>query len=148
MAQETLVEKDARSLKPEPLHRGCTSSESELEIYLADLENQADNLRLLLGSVEAALAQKREHQEPSATTHAWLVALRERTALVERDTEEPFRARRQLVRLLVQSITVGQRHEEGRIEVRITYRFGPPSPPPAEAGGMLSVAGLKNGSRS
>ena len=33
--------------------------------------------------------------------------------------------------------------------VRITYPFGPPSPPPAEAaGGESSVVGLKNGSRS
>src|SRR3712207_6155435 len=124
-------------------------SETELEIYLADLKNQTDNLRLLLGSVEADLSQEREHQELSATTHAWLVSLRERIAEVEEDTEEAFRARRQLVKLLVQSITVGKRHEDGSIEVRITYRFGPPSPPPAEYGdGELSVAGLKNGSRS
>ena len=37
----------------------------------------------------------------------------------------------------------------GGVEARITYRFVPPSPPPAEAaGGELSVAGLKNGSWS
>ena len=55
----------------------------------------------------------------------------------------------QIVKLLVQSITVGKKREDGRIEVRITYRFGPPSAPPGEAGGgELSVAGLKNGSRS
>ncbi len=76
------------------------------------------------------------------------MALRERIAEVEEDTEEAFRARRQLVKLLVQSITVGKRHEDG-VEVRITYRFGPPSPPPAEAaGGESSVVGLRNGSRS
>jgi site-specific DNA recombinase len=123
-------------------------SESELEIYLTDLKNQTDNLRLLLGSVEASLSQAREHQELSATTHAWLVSLRERIAEVEEDTEEAFRARRQLVKLLVQSITVGKRREDGSIEVRITYRFGPPSSPPAEAGGELSISSLKNGSRS
>jgi hypothetical protein len=77
------------------------------------------------------------------------VALRERPAEVEEDTEEAYRARRHLVKLLVQSITVGKKHEDGGIEVRITYRFGPPSPPPADAGGEdSSVAGLKNGSRS
>jgi hypothetical protein len=123
-------------------------SESELEMHLADLKNQTDNLRLLLGSVEADLSQEREHQELSATTHAWLVTLRERISDVEEDTEEAFRARRQLVKLLVQSITVGKRHEDGSIEVQITYRFGPPSPPPAEAGGQLSISSLKNGSRS
>ena len=77
------------------------------------------------------------------------MALRERIAEVEEDTEEAYRARRQLVKLLVQSITVGKKHEDGGIEARITYRFGPPSPPPADAGGEdSSVAGLKNGSRS
>ena len=77
------------------------------------------------------------------------MALRERIAEVEEDTEEAYRARRHLVKLLVQSITIGKKHEDGGIEVRITYRFGPPSPPPADAGGEdSSVAGLKNGSRS
>ena len=76
------------------------------------------------------------------------MALRERIAEVE-DTEEAFRARRQLVKLLAQSITVGKRYEEdGGVEVRITYRFGPPSPPPAESRGALSIPSLKNGSRS
>jgi hypothetical protein len=76
------------------------------------------------------------------------VALRERIAEFEKDTEEAFLARRQPVKLLVQSITVEKKHEDGGIEVRVTYRFGPPSPPPAEAGGELSAVGLKNGSRS
>jgi hypothetical protein len=83
-------------------------------------------LRLLLGSVEAELSQKRAHQGLTETAHAWLVVLRERIAEVEEDTEEAFRERRQLVKLLVQSITVGKKHEDGGIEVRITYRFGPP----------------------
>jgi hypothetical protein len=74
------------------------------------------------------------------------VALRKRIAEVEEDIEEAFRATRPLVKLLVQSITVGKKHEDGSIEVDITYRFGPPSPPPAEAGGEeVSIAGLKNG---
>ncbi len=86
-------------------------------------------------------------QAPAAA-HAWLLTLRGRIAEVEEDAEEAFRARRQLVKLLVQSITVGKTHEDGGIEVRITYRFGPPSPPSAEAGGESFVTGLKNGSRS
>ncbi len=44
------------------------------------------------------------------------MALRERIVEVEEDTEEAFRARRQLVKLLVQSITVGKKHEDGGIE--------------------------------
>jgi septal ring factor EnvC (AmiA/AmiB activator) len=124
-------------------------SEAELETHLLDLKNQTENLRLLLGSVEAELSQKRAHQELTEAAHAWLLTLRERIAEVEEDTEEAFRARRQLVKLLVQSITVGEKREDGSIEVRITYRFGPPPPPPAEAGGEeVSVADFKNGSRS
>jgi hypothetical protein len=125
-------------------------SEAELGTYILDLKNQTENLRLLLGSVEAELSQKWEQTELTETAHAWLLALQERLAEVEEDNEVAFRARRQLVKLLVQSITVGKKDEDGGIEVRITYRFGPPSPPPAEAAGgeELVVAGFRNGSRS
>jgi hypothetical protein len=44
---------------------------------------------------------------------------------VEEDTEEAFEKRRQLVKLLVAGITAG-RDEDGQLDVRITYRFGPP----------------------
>ena len=98
--------------------------------------------------MEAELSQKRTQQELTKAAHTWLVALRERIAEVEKDTEEAFRVRRQLVKLLVQSITVGKKREEGGTEVRITYRFGPSSPPPADAGDELFMAGVKNGSRS
>jgi site-specific DNA recombinase len=101
-------------------------SESELELYLADLKNQTDNLRLLLESVEADLSHKHERRELAETTHAWLVTLRQRLAEVEEDTEEAFRARRQLVKLLVTGISAGKRREDGSTEVRITYRFDPP----------------------
>ncbi len=99
-------------------------SESELEVYLADLKNQTDNLRLLIESLEADLSQKREQTELAETTAAWLITLRERIAEVEEDTEEAFRKRRQLVKLLVEGITAGKK--EGRSEVWITYRFDPP----------------------
>ena len=49
------------------------------------------------------------------------------------------------MKLLVQSITIGKRRDDGTIEVRITYRFGPSSPPLTEAGGESVVPGLKNG---
>ena len=128
--------------------QGHIASEAGLETHLLDLKNQTENLRLLLGSVEAELSQKRANQGLTEAAHAWLVALRERTAEVEEDNEKAFRARRQLVKLLVQSISAGKKHEDGGIEVWITYRFGPPSPPPAEAGGEAFVSGFKNGSRS
>lgn len=52
--------------------------------------------------------------------------MRERVAEVEADTEEARATRRELVRLLVQTVEV-DRTEEGRTRVRITYRFGPPA---------------------
>jgi site-specific DNA recombinase len=99
-------------------------SESELEVYLADLKNQTDNLRLLIESLEADLSQRREQIELAETTHAWLAMLRERITEVEEDTEEAFRIRKTLVRLLVKGIMANKK--EGRTEVRITYRFDPP----------------------
>ena len=81
-------------------------------------------MRLLIESIEASLSQKREQAELAETTHAWLITLKERIAEVEEDTQEAFRKRRQLVKLLVEGITAGKK--EGRSEVRITYRFDPP----------------------
>jgi hypothetical protein len=92
----------------------------------ADLKNQTDNLRLLIESVVADLAQRREDTELAETMHTWLVTLRERMAEVEEDTPEAFRKRRQLVRLLVKGITVGEKREDGHTEIRVTYRFDPP----------------------
>ena len=117
-------------------------SEAELETYLADLKNQTDNLRLLIASVETELSQKREHTELAQTTHAWLATLRERINEVEEDTQEAFRVRRQLVRLLVEIVTVGEKREDANTEVRITYRFDPPdrwdNDEDSVAGGVLN----------
>ena len=117
-------------------------SESELEVYLADLKNQTDNLRLLIESLEADLSQKRKQTELAETTAAWLITLRERIAEVEEDTEEAFRRRRQLVKLLVEGITAGKK--EGRTEVRITYRFDPPGE--AQDGEAAFLSGVQNSS--
>lgn len=46
-------------------------SEEELDVYIADLKNQTDNLRLLLRSVDADLAHRRERMELTETTRAW-----------------------------------------------------------------------------
>jgi hypothetical protein len=128
-------------------------SEEELNVYLADLKNQTANIRLLLEPVEAERSQKREQTELAHTTEVWLQTLRERLEEVEGDTSEAFRERRQLVKLLVQSISAGKRPDDGRAEIQITYRFGPQ---PGEgysdgsAGGEdeSSVVPCKNGSRS
>ena len=87
--------------------------------------------------------------ELTETTRAWLAALKQCVAEVEEDTEDAFRVRRQLVRLLVAGITARRRHEDGGTEVRITYRFGPPP----DQGGVQeeegsSVGSLMNGNLS
>src|SRR5215217_87075 len=102
--------------------------DSELATYLEDLKYQTQNLRLLLESVEAEIAGKKEQQHLAETTASWLAALRERVAEVEADTEEALATRWELVRLLVEAVEV-DRTEEGRTRVRITYRFGPPASP-------------------
>ena len=99
-------------------------TEGELDGYLAALRIQLDNLRLLLQSVEDDLAAKHEETRIAASTEAWLATLRERVSEVEGDSREAFGQRRQLVRLLVQTITAG-RAEAGNTRVEVTYRFGP-----------------------
>lgn len=47
---------------------------------MADLEDQLDNLRLLLASIEGELSQKREQAEIADSTEAWLHALQGRVA--------------------------------------------------------------------
>jgi hypothetical protein len=101
-------------------------SEEDLDLYLRDLANQIDNLRLLLESVEEILAAREQDRLAAKSTEAWLMTLRERIAEVEEVTEEAFGKRRQLVKLLVQRIDA-DRDEDGSTQVRITYRFGPPS---------------------
>ena len=102
-------------------------TEAELDAYLADLRTQTDNLTLLLESVEADLARKHQETELAASTEAWLFSLRERIHEVEGDSEEAFRARRQLVRLLVEGIVMEDRRKDEGPSVRITYRFEEPS---------------------
>ena len=115
---------------------------------MADLKNQTDNLRLLLASVEAELSQRQERTALSDTTHAWLLSLRKRLEEVEEDTPEAFSERKRLVGLLVESISLGKRQEDGRAEAQITYRFGPPPDSEAESASDSSVSGFKKGSRS
>jgi Recombinase zinc beta ribbon domain len=126
-------------------------SEEELDAYLAELKKQIDNLRVLLASVEAELSERQERKSLTDTTQAWLLSLGRRLEEVEEDTPEGFEKRKQLVGLLVAEVTVGKKPEDGRTEVRITYRFGPP-PASGSAGspsqGGLFVPDVKNGSRS
>ena len=107
---------------------------------MADLKNQTDNLRLLPTSVEAELSERHKRTAPKDTTHAWLLSLRGRLAEIEEDTPEAaFGKRKQLVGLLVGSISLGKRQEDGRAETRITY---PVSDHPQTQKQSLSRTGL------
>lgn len=99
--------------------------EDELEVFITDLKNQTENLKLLISSVEGDLAQKDENRLVAANTGAWLVSLRSNLVAVEEDTEDAFESRRELTKLLVEKIVMA-RDQEGRPKVEITYRFGPP----------------------
>jgi site-specific DNA recombinase len=120
-----LAAKQAEKDRYVRLYAGGRISEEELDVYLLDLKHQADNLRLLIGSVEADLSRSAQDRLAAKSTEAWLLTLRERVEEVEGESEEAFSRRRELVKLLVERIDVG-RNEEGRPKVEITYRFGPP----------------------
>jgi hypothetical protein len=123
-------------------------SEEELDAYLAELKKQIDNLRVLLAAVKAELSERQERKSLTDTTHAWLLSLGRRLAEVEEDTPEGFEKRKQLVGLLVESISLGRNEQEGgRAEIQITYRFGPPPDSASQSDG-LSMPHFKNGNRS
>ena len=67
--------------------------DDELETYLRDVNLRAENLRLLLDSVEADLSEKGEQRQLAETTAAWLAALRKRVAEVEADTDGAYATR-------------------------------------------------------
>jgi hypothetical protein len=80
------------------------------------------------------------------TTQAWLLSLGRRLAGVEEDTPEGFEKRKRLVGMLVESVSLGRSQQDGRTEVRITYRFGPPDS--ASEPNALFVPHFKNGRES
>jgi hypothetical protein len=123
-------------------------SEEELDAYLAELKKHIDNLRVLLASIEVELSERRERTALTDTTHAWLLSLMKRLDEVEENTSEGFGKRKQLVGLLVESISLGKSQQERRAEVQITYRFGPPPASDTESEEDLSMPVVKNGSRS
>ena len=102
----------------------------------------------MLASIEAELSERQERTALTDTKHAWLLSLRRRLAEVEEDTPEAFGKRKQLVRLLIESISLGKRQQDGRAETQITYRFEPPPASDAESIEDSSMSVLKKGSLS
>jgi hypothetical protein len=121
-----LAEKSGEKDRYVKLYARGSLSEEELDLYLTDLKNATDNLKLLLETAEAELTERRGRIETAEGVAAWLLALRERLAEVEEDTEEAYRVRHRLVRLLVARIEAG-RDLDAKVNIRITYRFGPPA---------------------
>lgn len=70
--------------------------EEELEVYMTDLRNQVENLKVLLASVETELAAKQENKMVAQSAEVWLMTLRKNLARVEVGTEEAFGTRREL----------------------------------------------------
>lgn len=65
-----LAAKQAKKDRYVRLYAQGRISESELEVYLTNLKNQTDNLRLLIETLEVDLSQRREQTELAETTHA------------------------------------------------------------------------------
>jgi hypothetical protein len=122
--EKQLASKQAERDRAMQLYMRGLISEEEAEVLLADLKNQVANLELLIESVEADLTKDEERKLVAMNTEAWLMALRKNLAEVERDTEDAYLHRRELMKLLVERITAG-RDEDGRVKMDITYRFGP-----------------------
>jgi DNA invertase Pin-like site-specific DNA recombinase len=111
-------------------------SEPELDSYLAGLGIEAESIQLLLEDVRSELAAKEHDRQAAQSAQAWLLALRDRVEEVEEDTPEAYQKRRQLTKLLVSGITAGW-DADGRLDVRITYRFGPPET--ADSGELFAI---------
>ncbi len=95
---------------------------------------------MLLEDARSELAAKEHDRLAARNARAWLLTLRDRVEEVEEDTPEAYRKRRQLVRLLVSGITAG-RDADGQLDVRITYRFGPPE---AQDRGEMFAVGIND----
>ena len=118
------------------------------EIHDGGPGTRIPTLALTASLDEAELSDGHERTALTDTTHAWLLSLRRRLVEIEEDTPEAFGKRKQLVGLLVESISLGKRQEDGRVETQITYRFGPSPDSEAESVDDSSMAGFKNGRES
>jgi chromosome segregation ATPase len=139
---QTQVEKS----KYEKLYAQGDLDEDELEVHIADAKNRIANLKLLMQSVEADIAHRRQDYIAAQDAALWLASLRDGLEALEADTEEAFLKRRDLVKLLVERITISG-GEERQVKIDITYKFRPPEP---EDGAELCAVGntLRFGDRT
>ena len=122
-----LAQTQAEKSKYVKLYAQGSLEEEELDVHLADVGNRIANLRLLVESVEADIAHKQQDYIATQNAALWLASLRDGLDALEEDTEEAFLKRRELVKLLVERITVN-RAENKQTMINILYKFRPPEP--------------------
>jgi len=131
--QERLKRQLAEALKEKDryvrLYARDMLPEEEADSYIREASERAENLRLLLQSVEADLGRAEAERQSAESAAAWLLSLREKAAALEE--EENHELRRRLVRTLVEDVAVSL-GDEGTPQVRIVYRFGEPRHASAE----------------
>ena len=93
---------------------------------ISEREQSIEHIGEMIAEIEAEIAEADAEQARAEGTAAYLNTLADRLAEVEADTTEAFAKRRELVQLLVASLTAELGEEYGRPRVRIRYRFGPP----------------------
>jgi site-specific DNA recombinase len=93
---------------------------------ISEREQSIEHIGEMIAEIEAEIAEADAEQARAESTAAYLNTLAKRLAEVEADTTEAFARRRELVQLLVASLTAELGEAYGRPRVRIRYRFGPP----------------------
>jgi site-specific DNA recombinase len=132
-----LAQTQAEKSKYVKLYAQGDLDEDELEVHIADAKNRIANLKLLLESVEADIAHRQQDYIAAQDAALWLTSLRDRLEALEEDTEEAFLQRREVVKLLVERITISA-GENGEVKIDIIYKFCPPEP---EEGAELCAVG-------
>jgi hypothetical protein len=85
--EKRLANKPGESDRAIRLYMRGLISEEGAEVLLAELKNEADNLRLLIRSAESDLSKQEENKLAAQTTAAWLMTLNENLSEVEQETE-------------------------------------------------------------
>jgi hypothetical protein len=141
-----LAQTQAEKSKYVKLYAQGNLDEVELEVHIADAKNRIANLKLLMESVEADIAHRQQDYIAAQDAAIWLASLRDGLEALEADTEEAFLQRRELVKLLVERITISG-SEDGQVKIDITYKFCPPEP--KENGELCAVGNtLRSGDRT
>ena len=106
---------------------------------IAAREQRIEYLSQRIEEIEGEIAHFEAEEERAESAEAWLMTLRDRLAEIEEDAPEAYLERRELVKLLVKSVTV-----ESDGSVQVCYRFGPPPTVQRDDGDDLVVSSRRN----